>query len=260
MEKRKSFLRRAWKWFFGLDIIQWFVAILIAVPIWFVYLTCRKKITNYETFKKYRKKPAVFVFWHGRSMMLSPVIAVGRMRAYAVASQHRDGRIMAHLQRLFGLRPLYGSTSHGGLSVLRGGLKILSDGRYSMCISPDGPGGPSLRVQDGTMYFAKMTGAPIIPVCYSASRAIFLNRWDRYLVVKPFSKINIVVGKPVFVPRRVNDKEFESIRNELENYMVTTVHKMDAEFGHKMVEQDLTASEFKRALRAARAAKSGENK
>lgn len=259
MAEKKNFFRRAWKWFWnfflGLAIIQWIVAIIIATPIWLIYLTCRVKITNYETFKKYRRKPAIFVFWHGRSMMLSPIIAVGRMRGYAVASQHHDGRIMARVQRLFGLRPLYGSTSHGGMSVLRGGVRILMDGRYSLCISPDGPGGPSLRVQDGALYFSKMTGAPIIPVCYTASRVKFINRWDRYMLVKPFSRINCVVGEPVFVPRRATDNEFESIRKSLEKYMVETTHKIDGEFGHMVVEQDLTATGFKEKLRAERAAR-----
>lgn len=259
MAQKKSLFRRVWKRFWdivlGLGIIQWIVALIIATPIWFVYLTSRVKITNYETFKKYRRKPAIFVFWHGRSMMLSPIIAVGGMRAYAVASKHHDGRIMAKLQRLFGLRPIYGSTTHGGMDVLRGGLRVLMDGRYSMCISPDGPGGPSLRVQDGALYFSKMTGAPIIPVCYSASRAKFVTRWDRYLIAKPFSRINCIVGEPVFVPRRASEQEFKEIKDSLEKYMVETVHKMDSEFNHKMVEQDLTASGFKRALREERAAR-----
>ena len=258
MAKKKSFLRRAWKWFFGLNIIQWIIAVIIVIPIWLIYITCRVKITNYKTFKQYRRKPAIFVFWHGRSMMLSPIIAVGRMRAFAIASHHNDGRIMAHVQRLFGLRPLYGSTTSGGLSVLRGGLRVLMDGRYSLCISPDGPSGPSLRVQDGALYFSKMTGAPIIPVCYSASRAKFANRWDRYLIVKPFSKINCIVGEPVFVPRRATESEFAEIRKSLEDYMVKTTHRIDAEFGHREVEQDLKSGEFKRAMRAQRAARRGE--
>ena len=255
MAKKKSLFKRAWKWFFGLGIIQWLIAIIIATPIWLIYLTCRVKITNYKTFKQYRRKPAIFVFWHGRSMMLSPIIAVGRMRAFAIASHHNDGRIMAKVQRLFGLRPLYGSTSHGGMSVLRGGLRVLMDGRYSLCISPDGPGGPSLRIQDGALYFSKMTGAPIIPVCFSASRAKFINRWDRYLIAKPFSRVKCVVGEPVFVPRRASDEEFESVRKSLETYMVKTVHKMDSEFGYKPVEQDMTATVFKNMIRAERAAK-----
>lgn len=259
MAEKKSLFRRAWKRFWdivlGTGVVQWIVAIIIAVPIWFIYLTCRIKITNYETFKKYRKKPAIFAFWHGRSMMLSPIIAVGGMRAFAVASKHHDGRIMAKLQRLFGLRSIYGSTGRGGMDVLRGGLRVLMDGRYSLCISPDGPGGPSLRIQDGTMYFAKMTGAPIIPVCYSASRAWFMNRWDRYLIAKPFSRIDCVVGNPVFVPRRASDEELKKIKCALETYMVETTRKMDDKFNHKPVEQDLMAGEFKAALRAERAAR-----
>lgn len=254
MAQKKSIFKRAWKWFFSLGIIQWLIAILIALPIWAIYLTCRVKITNYETFKKYRRRPAIFVFWHGRSMMLSPIIATRRMRAYAISSRHNDGRIMAKVQRLFTLRPLYGSTTRGGMEVLRGGLRILSDGRYALCISPDGPSGPSMRVQDGTLYFAKMTGAPIIPVCYSASRAKFANRWDRYLIVKPFSKITCTVGEPLFVPRRASEEEFEAIRKKLEDYMVETTHKMDGEFHHMMVEQDLKSGAFKRAQREAREA------
>ena len=253
MAKKKSLFRRIWKWFwnlvFGIGLIQWLVAILVVTPVWLVYLTSKIKITNYETFKQYRKKPAIFVFWHGRSMMLSPIIAIGGMRAYAVASKHHDGRIMAKIQRLFGLRPIYGSTTHGGMDVLRGGLRVLMDGRYSLCISPDGPGGPSLRIQDGTMYFAKMTGAPIIPVCYSASRAKFLERWDRYLIAKPFSRVNCIVGNPVFVPRRASEQEFNQIKDSLEKYMVDMVHKMDGEFNHMIVEQDFTARSFKRAKR-----------
>ena len=141
------------------------------------------------------------------------------------------------------------------MDVLRGGLRVLMDGRYSLCISPDGPGGPSLRIQDGTMYFAKMTGAPIIPVCYSASRAWFMNRWDRYLIAKPFSRIDCVVGNPVFVPRRASDEELKKIKCALETYMVETTRKMDDKFNHKPVEQDLMAGEFKAALRAERAAR-----
>lgn len=251
--------RKVWKGFWEpvlhLSIIQWVVAILMAVMIWVIYFTCRKKLNNIEVFKKYRNKPAIFVFWHGRSMMLSPIVALRGMRSYAVASRHKDGRMMAKLQELFGLRPIYGSTSDGGISVLREGVRALRQGDHALCISPDGPGGPSLRVQDGALYFAKMTGAPIIPVCYSASRGKLQNRWDRYLVVLPFSKIVCNVGMPMFVKRNADAAEFERVRKELEDFMVHQVHEMDAAFGLPPVEQDLKASEFKKKLREMRAAK-----
>ncbi len=248
--------RKLWKAFWEpvlrMEWVQWVVAGLMAVAIWFVYFTCRKRIKNWDTFKKYRRKPAIFIFWHGRSMMLSPIVCLGGMRAYAVASRHKDGRMMAKLQRLFGLKSIYGSTSDGGISVLRQGVRVLRRGDYSMCLSPDGPGGPSMRVQEGALYFAKMTGAPIIPVCYSASHAWFQKRWDRYLVALPFSTITCNVGQPIFINPKADATEFEKMRKKIENIMVRQVREMDGEFNLFQVEQDLTAAEFKDKLRAQR--------
>lgn len=256
--------RKLWKKFWqpilGLPIIQWVVAILMAGAIWFIYFTCIKKIKGYEIFKEYRRRPAVFIFWHGRSMMLSPIICMGGMRGYAIASRHKDGRMMAKLQRLFGLRSIYGSTSEGGISVLRQGVRILRDGRYNLCLSPDGPGGPSLRIQDGALYFAKMTGAPIIPVCYSCSHAWFQDRWDRYLVALPFSKITCNIEKPVFINPQATPAEFEAARKKIEDLMVRQVREMDAEFGLYPVEQDLNAHDFKQAKRERKAARRAARK
>lgn len=251
--------RKVWKGFWEpvlrLSIFQWIIAALMAVAIWGVYFTSRLRIKNIEVFHKYRKKPAIFVFWHGRSMMLSPIVAMRGMRSYAVASRHKDGRMMAKLQHLFGLRSIYGSTSDGGISVLRQGVRILRDGKYSICISPDGPGGPSLRVQDGALYFAKMSGTPIIPVCFSASHARIQKRWDRYLVALPFGTITCNVGEPVFIDKKASDADFENIRKSLEEYMVRQMREMDAEFGLTPAEQDQTARAFKEKMRSAKAAK-----
>ncbi len=252
MFQNKTF-RKVWKGFWqpilSLGIFQWIVVVIMAIPIWFSYFTSIKRISNIDVFYKYRKKPAIFVFWHGRSLMLSPIICLGGMQAYAVASRHKDGRMMAKLQRLFGLRAIYGSSHKGGVSVLREGLRVLNKGDFGICMSPDGPGGPSLRVQDGALYFAKMSGAPIIPVCFSAKRAWFQERWDRYLLAPPFNKLTVRVGEPVFVPKKCSAEDFEQIRKNLEDVMVQQVHDMDAEFGHPMIEQDLTASEFKKKKR-----------
>lgn len=251
--------RKLWKAFWEpilrLSVFQWILAGIMAICIWFVYFTCRKKITNWEVFKKYRRKPAIFIFWHGRSMMLSPIVCLGGMRAYAVASRHKDGRMMAKLQRLFGLKSIYGSTSEGGISVLREGVRVLRRGDHSMCLSPDGPGGPSLRVQEGALYFAKMTGAPIIPVCYSCSHSWFQNRWDRYLVALPFSKITCKLADPIFIDSKISQEDFEKLRKRIEDIMVKQVREMDGEFNLFKVEQDLTSSEFKQKLREEREAK-----
>lgn len=242
--------RKIWKTFWEpllkLPIMQWVVAFVMATSIWFVYYTSWKKTTNKKVFKQYRKKPAIFVFWHGRSMMLSPIVTRFGVRGYAVSSRHRDGRMMAKLQRLFGLKPIFGSTSEGGVSVLRQGVRILRKKKSMICLSPDGPGGPSLRMQDGALYFAKMTGAPIIPVCFSCNKSWFQDRWDRYLVARPFSKITCSVGDPVFIDPKISDAEFEKTRKRIENFMVKQLRDMDAEFNLEKVGQDQTAREYKK--------------
>lgn len=258
MIHNKTF-RKVWKKFWnpilGCGLIQWVIAICMSIPMWTVYFTSRKEFVGLKHFEQYRNKPAIFVFWHGRSMMLSPIIRMRGMRGYAIASRHKDGRMMAKIQRLFGLKAIYGSTTKGGIQVLRQGVRVLRDGRYALCLSPDGPSGPSMRVQEGALYFAKMTGAPIIPVCYSSSRALIQKRWDRYLLALHFSRIKCVVGEPIFIAPNATSEEFESKRIELENIMVKQVRDLDAEFNLPMVEQDMTASEFKKNLREARANK-----
>ncbi len=188
------------------------------------------------------------MFWHGRSMMLSPIVRMYGIRGYAVSSRSKDGRLMAKLQRLFGLKPIYGSTSEGGISVLRQGLRILRDGRNVVALSPDGPSGPSLRVQDGALYFAKMSGAPIIPICFSCTNPWFQKRWDRYLIAHPFCRIKCKVGKPMFVGR----DDLETVRKKLESVMVAQTRALDKQFTKFKVEQDQTATEFKQRMREMR--------
>ena len=96
-----------------------------------------------------------------------------------------------------------------------------------------------------------MTGAPIIPVCYSASHSWFQKRWDRYLVALPFSTITCKIADPVFIDSKVSAEEFERLRKKIEDIMVRQVREMDGEFNLFQVEQDLTAAGFKDMLRGA---------
>ncbi len=241
----KKRLRRFFRFLYGWGVIQWFLAIVYYVLIWFVYFTSEKDIKGLEILRKYARKPAIFVFWHGRTMMLSPVIALNRVRGYAIADSRKDGRAIAKMEKLFGLKTIYGSSTEGGVNVLKRGISVLNNGNYCLALSPDGPRGPSMRFHDGALYFAKMTGAPIIPVCYSCSRPWFLNRWDRYLLTKPFSVIAGTVGKPIFIDRKTKTEDFEIIRKKLEDIMVKQAHNLDKKFTDFRVEQDLTPENFK---------------
>lgn len=231
-------------------IIQWILALMIAGVIWFIYLTSKRRYYNLEIIEKFRGKPVVFVFYHGRSAMLSPLIKSIKIPAYCIASQHADGRMMAKLQRLFGLRAIYGSGTKGALNVLREGVRVTKEEKSSIVVSVDGPSGPAFACHEGALYFAKMSGAPIIPCCFSASKAKMLNRWDRYLIPKLFGTITCGIGEPIYIDARAKGEEFEQKRLEVEKAMLDQLRKMDAEFNLPKVEYGITASEYKARLKA----------
>ncbi|MDR3208495.1 MAG: DUF374 domain-containing protein [Rickettsiales bacterium] len=216
--------------------VQWLIALFFYFGIKLVYWTSKKEIRGDYIFRDFKGHPAIFVFWHGRSMMLSPIVRRFGHHGYAISSKHRDGRMMAKLQRMFGLRPIFGSTRHGGVNVLRQGVKMLRNNNI-LCLSPDGPRGPRMRLNDGCVYFAKMSGAPIIPVCFTTTRPWFQDRWDKYLIAKMFGKIICVAGAPIYYDKS-NPNETLDMHKKLEDYMVMQLQQLDKEVGLPVMEQE----------------------
>ena len=135
--------RKIWKKFWAPilhnPIIQWTLAVVLAGATWFIYITSKHKFTNTKSLRQYRDKPAVFIFFHGRCAMLSPIVKIAGIKSFCISSRHKDGRMMARMQRLFGLHAIYGSTSDGAVAVLREGVTGMKRTGYSMCVSVDGP-------------------------------------------------------------------------------------------------------------------------
>ncbi len=245
--------RKIWKCFWSPvlnnSVVQWGLAITTSCVIWILFLTSKHKFINTDSLKKYRTRPVIFVFFHGRCAMLSPIIKFARISAYCVASQHRDGRMMARLQRLFGMRAIYGSTSSGAITVLRQGVHIIQTQKKSLCISVDGPSGPSLRVHQGALYFARMTGAPIVPCCFSCSRPTYMDRWDKFMMPKLFGTISCRIGEPVYIDSKLSGDKFEQKRIEIEKIMQNQMYEMDEEFNLPRIQSDLNSSEYRKKRR-----------
>ena len=62
------------------------------------------------------------------------------------------------------------------------------------------------------------------------------------------------IGEPIFIDSKVNATEFEALRKKIEDIMVRQVREMDGEFNLFQVEQDQTASGFKKKLQAEKTA------
>jgi len=144
---------------------------------------------------------AIGAFWHGRLLMMPCLESVhkesGRKMSFLV-SAHWDGQVIGKAVERFGHRAILGSSTRRGLSAFHQMLKAQKDG-YDVIVVPDGPKGPRQQVQIGIIELAKLTGCPIVPLSFSASRRKIFNTWDRFLLPCPFSKGVFIWGEPVYI-------------------------------------------------------------
>ncbi|MDE2052856.1 MAG: hypothetical protein KGJ72_17750, partial [Gammaproteobacteria bacterium] len=86
----------------------------------------------------------------------------------------------------------------------------------SPVITPDGPRGPRFKFKPGAILLAQMSGRPILPMAYAASRA-WRIKWDRFVIPVPLSRIAIAIGAPRYVPRAMDAATLERLQGEMES-------------------------------------------
>ena len=132
-----------------------------------------------------------------------------------MVSASKDGAFLAAILEALNIQPVRGSSSRRGAQAL---LELTSwvERGYDVAITPDGPRGPCYAAQPGVVSLAQLTGLPIIPVGFQAHRKIRLKSWDRFQIPLPFSRCDIILEKPISVPRDATDARREEIRKQLE--------------------------------------------
>ena len=86
--------------------------------------------------------------------------------------------------------PLRGSSRRGAKTVLISAIKALKDG-VSVMITPDGPKGPRYSMSDGAVALALRSNLPLMIVNYQANAYWQLKSWDKFVIPKPFTTLNI---------------------------------------------------------------------
>lgn len=138
----------------------------------------------------------IFALWHGE---LLPLLWQHRGENIAIViSEHRDGEIIARIAESLGYATVRGSSSKGGSRALIGLIREIAAGRDG-AITPDGPRGPARVFAPGAAVASQRTGAAIVPIRAAASRAWRLKSWDRFLIPKPFARVDVSYGPPTVV-------------------------------------------------------------
>ena len=144
--------------------------------------------------------------WHQRlSASVGYLLAASErgLRPGFLVSPSRDGELVARVVDGMGATVIRGSATRTGARAMRDLYALMKDG-VSPIIHPDGPHGPAFEAKTGTLMLARMTGAPLLPMAFSADRYWQIGSWDRLIIPKPFARIVITIGPPLTVER--NDR------------------------------------------------------
>jgi hypothetical protein len=162
--------------------------------------------------------PAMPVYWHQHQLFVVRYLLTLRrpeLRLAVGISPSVDGEIPAMLARWAGVRVLRGSSTYEGARALRDYYAALRDGD-TLALTPDGPFGPRYGFKPGPVLLSQMSGRPMLPIAYAASRVFRFKTWDRFVLPLPFARIVVAVGAPRQVPRGLDAASLQRWQSEME--------------------------------------------
>jgi lysophospholipid acyltransferase (LPLAT)-like uncharacterized protein len=141
-------------------------------------------------------------YWHQHHIAGSTLIRSWVRRGFKacfLVSGSVDGEVPARIARAWGAEVIRGSANQSGALALRDMQRMMKNG-FSIVTTADGPRGPKYEFKMGAILMARVAGVPIIPIGCAADRAWYLNRWDDFMIPKPFARIVLAIGEPYTLP------------------------------------------------------------
>ena len=153
----------------------------------FIWYSSRK---NFHFITPISNSQHICVCWHSELLMSPQAYRKIHPKhpSSAIISQHFDGDIIRKTLNYLKIKSIRGSSSRGAKRVLLKAFRDVRDGK-EILITPDGPRGPRYSMSDGAIGLALRSKKPIFIMNYRADRFWQLKSWDRFIIPKPFSKI-----------------------------------------------------------------------
>ncbi len=234
----KNFLKPKIKKLLKQPFIIKIVSFFIFIYAQFVGKTTRWKIEDAEKICDILSKPTILIGWHARVVMLPYFWRkfTSKKKLYALVSPHQDGQLITNFLKFYGIDTVSGSTNQNATQSAFEIMHLLNE-KQSVCISPDGPIGPRMRMKKSPIYFASKTGLPIVFANYSASRARVAQRaWDKTMVVLPFGHGVFMLSNPIYIPENLTDEQIEEYRLKVEEIVNKISFACDIMVGRNPVE------------------------
>jgi len=176
----------------------------------YLWSRCMFYMTKIEQVGKPPERNAIFCIWHHAWMYY-----------FVTTKKHKNHVWMNHpfwymihiwfLVRFIGVkRQILGSAGNDGRHAADLLAEALKAGA-STVITPDGPGGPPMKLKHGAVHLSLQTGVPIVPIKYTCEKYWVLPSWDGKRVPFPFGKIRVEYGAPIYVKSLQFQKEEEEL-------------------------------------------------
>ncbi|MGD8591706.1 MAG: lysophospholipid acyltransferase family protein [Gammaproteobacteria bacterium] len=209
---------------------------LLKLVVRFLWATCRiEPVTGEENLAPLLADQKAFIpcFWH--ELLIFGVYYLWRLQQRGantgfLVSPSADGELGAQLLDSYGIQAIRGSATRTGAQAMQALYTAVKKQGVSPANSPDGPKGPAREFKVGTVLLAQLAQVPLVPVAYAADRAWRLRSWDKFVVPKPFSRIKIVVGQPIYVDKRLSKEAQEIVRQEAETALNNALYAASSHF------------------------------
>ena len=179
-------------------------------------------------------------YWHQHHVIGSTLIRSWVRRGFKacfLVSGSVDGEVPERIARAWGAEVIRGSANQSGALALRDMQRMMKDG-YSIITTADGPRGPKYEFKMGAILMARIARVPVIPIACAAERAWYLDRWDDFMVPKPFSRIVLAVGEPYAIPADAPLDNLEPHRVAVQEAVMSLMRESEA-----ALQQPLEAAE-----------------
>jgi lysophospholipid acyltransferase (LPLAT)-like uncharacterized protein len=177
--------------------------------------SARFKVVGWENHEKVQANGGlpIYVFWHDRIFLTT--YWWRNRRIVVMTSRSFDGEYIARFIQRFGYGAVRGSSTRGGVGAIIEMARLMREG-CPTAFTIDGPKGPRYVAKMGAVLLAKKSGHPILPVTMALDRYWTTPSWDKFQIPKPFTRANVYVAPPIYVPADADDNLLEAKRNELQ--------------------------------------------
>ncbi len=199
----------------GRRVLLYLVPLLGALlyKMWFGTCTIRSHGIEKRYAAEKRDKPLIGICWHYCVLSIFAIIKGYPMTMMISASD--DGELLARMVERLGFPVVRGSSNRQGARAAKEMIRELRKGKYGGLVA-DGSQGPAMIAQSGSVFLAAKSGGIIVPMLYSASKYYSFKTWDRLILPKLFSTIDVFYGEPIILPEGVRASDLDEYRQQLE--------------------------------------------